>query len=140
MNRWAKRGVRDRVVAPLHHTQILRVTLEAVAVDRTLVQVHPDGTGALKHTARPPWVGPAAEGRPRCIWLPRLLERAGMSDRGSVTGLYTVLAEGDDMQDPIADTVRSFKELLEGKWDHLPEQAFMYVGTIEQAAAKAEKL
>ena len=41
---------------------------------------------------------------------------------------------------PIADTVRSFKELLEGKWDHLPEQAFMYVGTIEEAATKAESL
>jgi F-type H+-transporting ATPase subunit beta len=38
------------------------------------------------------------------------------------------------------DTVRGFKEILEGKWDHLPEQAFMYVGTIEQAAAKAERL
>jgi F-type H+-transporting ATPase subunit beta len=40
----------------------------------------------------------------------------------------------------IADTVRSFTELLEGKWDHLPEQAFMYVGTIEEAAQKAESL
>ena len=40
----------------------------------------------------------------------------------------------------VADTVRSFKELLEGKWDHLPEQAFMYVGTIEEAAQKAESL
>jgi F-type H+-transporting ATPase subunit beta len=40
----------------------------------------------------------------------------------------------------VADTVRSFKELLEGKWDHLPEQAFMYVGTIEEAASKAETL
>jgi flagellar biosynthesis/type III secretory pathway ATPase len=39
--------------------------------------------------------------------LPRLLERAGTSEHGSITGLYTVLAEGDDMQDPIADTVRS---------------------------------
>ncbi|TWT45145.1 ATP synthase subunit beta [Phycisphaerae bacterium RAS1] len=39
-----------------------------------------------------------------------------------------------------ADTIRSFKELCEGKWDHLPEQAFMYVGPIEEAAAKAEKL
>ena len=39
--------------------------------------------------------------------LPRLLERSGMSDRGSITGLYTVLAEGDDMNDPVADTVRS---------------------------------
>jgi F-type H+-transporting ATPase subunit beta len=40
----------------------------------------------------------------------------------------------------VTDTVRSFKELLEGKWDHLPEQAFMYVGTIEEAAQKAESL
>ncbi len=40
----------------------------------------------------------------------------------------------------VADTVRSFKELLDGKWDHLPESAFMYVGTIEEAAQKAETL
>jgi F-type H+-transporting ATPase subunit beta len=39
-----------------------------------------------------------------------------------------------------ADTLRSFKELIEGKWDHLPEAAFMYVGPIEMAAEKAEKL
>ncbi|MBK9127913.1 MAG: F0F1 ATP synthase subunit beta [Phycisphaerales bacterium] len=38
------------------------------------------------------------------------------------------------------DTLRSFKELCDGKWDHLPEQAFMYVGAIEMAAEKAEKL
>ncbi|GMV98846.1 MAG: hypothetical protein AMXMBFR83_31940 [Phycisphaerae bacterium] len=38
------------------------------------------------------------------------------------------------------DTIRSFEELVAGKWDHLPEQAFMYVGNIEEAAAKAEKL
>ncbi len=39
--------------------------------------------------------------------LPQLLERAGMSDRGSVTGLYTVLVEGDDLNDPVADAARS---------------------------------
>jgi flagellum-specific ATP synthase len=39
--------------------------------------------------------------------LPRLLERAGMGVEGSITGLYTVLVEGDDMDDPIADAVRS---------------------------------
>jgi flagellum-specific ATP synthase len=39
--------------------------------------------------------------------LPRLLERAGASPRGSITGLYTVLVDGDDMNEPIADAVRS---------------------------------
>jgi len=41
---------------------------------------------------------------------------------------------------PLKETIRSFKELCEGKWDHLPEQAFMYVGTIEEAAEQAEKM
>jgi FliI/YscN family ATPase len=52
---------------------------------------------------------PVARGYPPSVFamLPRLLERAGTSEKGSITGLYTVLAEGDDMQDPIADTVRS---------------------------------
>jgi F-type H+-transporting ATPase subunit beta len=40
----------------------------------------------------------------------------------------------------IADTVRGFNELVEGKWDHLPEQAFYLVGTIEDAQAKADAL
>jgi flagellum-specific ATP synthase len=39
--------------------------------------------------------------------LPRLLERSGTSAVGSITGLYTVLVEGDDMNEPIADAVRS---------------------------------
>jgi F-type H+-transporting ATPase subunit beta len=41
---------------------------------------------------------------------------------------------------PIKETVRSFKELCEGKWDHLPEAAFMYVGGIEQAEEQAKRL
>ena len=40
----------------------------------------------------------------------------------------------------LKDTVRSFKEILEGKYDHLPEQAFYMVGPIEEVVAKAEKM
>lgn len=39
--------------------------------------------------------------------LPKLLERSGTSERGTITGLYTILVEGDDMNEPIADSVRS---------------------------------
>lgn len=41
---------------------------------------------------------------------------------------------------PMSETVRSFKEILEGRYDYLPEQAFMLVGTIEDAIAKAEQI
>jgi len=41
---------------------------------------------------------------------------------------------------PIAETVRSFREIVDGKYDHLPEQAFYMVGTIEEAVEKAEKM
>lgn len=52
---------------------------------------------------------PATRGYPPSVFglLPRLLERAGTAGRGSITGLYTVLVEGDDLQDPIGDTARS---------------------------------
>jgi F-type H+-transporting ATPase subunit beta len=41
---------------------------------------------------------------------------------------------------PINDTIRSFEEICDGKWDHLPEQAFMYVGAIEQAEEQAKQM
>jgi flagellum-specific ATP synthase len=52
---------------------------------------------------------PATRGYPPSVFslLPRLLERAGQAEVGSITGLYTVLVEGDDMNEPIADAARS---------------------------------
>ena len=52
---------------------------------------------------------PATRGYPPSVFglMPQLLERAGTAPAGSITGLYTVLVEGDDLQDPIGDTARS---------------------------------
>jgi type III secretion protein N (ATPase) len=52
---------------------------------------------------------PTRRGFPPSVFatLPRLMERVGMNDRGSITAMYTVLVEGDDMTEPIADETRS---------------------------------
>jgi transposase len=75
MSRWAKAGVLDRMFEQLQAQQIVRVRIEAVSLDSTSIKVHPDGTGALKKTARRPSASPVADGTPRFIWLPRMLER-----------------------------------------------------------------
>ena len=52
---------------------------------------------------------PATRGYPPSVFamMPKLLERSGTGDKGSITGLYAVLVDGDDMNEPVADNVRS---------------------------------
>ena len=76
INRWSKNGVLDRVFEHLQRAQLIRIKLEAVSLDSTIVKVHPDGTGgAKKKTVPRPSANPAAGGPPRFIWLPRMLIR-----------------------------------------------------------------
>ena len=73
INRWSKAGVLDRVFERLQREQIIRIKIEAVSLDSTVVKVHPDGTGALKKTDRKPSANLVGGGPPKSIWLPRML-------------------------------------------------------------------
>lgn len=75
MNRWSKSGVLDRVFERLQQSQMVRIKIEAVSLDSTIVKVHPDGTGALKKTVPKLSENPAEAGQLKFIWLPRMLER-----------------------------------------------------------------
>ncbi|MCM1189514.1 MAG: flagellar protein export ATPase FliI [bacterium] len=66
---------------------------------------------------------PVSRGYPPSVYseMPKLLERAGRSDKGSITGLYTVLVDGDDFNEPITDTARSILDghiMLDRKLGH----------------------
>ena len=75
MNRWSKSGVLDRVFEQLQRSQLVRIRIEAVSLDSTIVKVHPDGTGALKKTAPKPSASPEAAEIPKFIWLAQMTER-----------------------------------------------------------------
>ncbi len=66
---------------------------------------------------------PVTRGYPPSVYseMPKLLERAGTADQGSITGLYTVLVDGDDFNEPITDTARSILDghiMLDRKLGH----------------------
>ena len=66
MNRWSKNGVLDRVFEHLQREQILRIKLEVLSIDSTVVKVHPDGTGRLKKN------GPQSIGKSRGGWTSKI--------------------------------------------------------------------
>ena len=75
LNRWSKKGVLERVFAQMQREQMVCIKLEAVALDSTIVKVHPDGTGALKKTDGKRSASRGAGGPPRFIGLPQMLAR-----------------------------------------------------------------
>jgi transposase len=87
MNRWAKKGVLDRVFERLQQEGIITVRVEVLSLDSTTVKVHPDGTGARKKTGRNQSGKAGAGGLPRYIWLPRMTDtRCGSGFRAGRLG------------------------------------------------------
>jgi transposase len=73
MKRWSKSGVIQRGFEKLQREQIVRIEVEAVSLESTIIKVHPDGTGALKKTGRKPLGSVVADGAPGFIWWPQML-------------------------------------------------------------------
>lgn len=73
MMRWSRGGVLDLVFERLQRQRLMRLRIEAISLDSSIVKVHPDGTGARKKTAPSRSGAAAAAGAPNCIWLPRMI-------------------------------------------------------------------
>ena len=73
LNRWAKKGILDRIFDALQRERLINMKIEVVSLDSTIIKVHPDGTGALKKADLKLSGNPEADGRPKFIWLPRML-------------------------------------------------------------------
>ena len=67
-NRWAKKGVLDTVFTTLQAADIINIQVDTISLDSTIIQVHPDGTGALKKTVRKPSANPEADGQLKFTW------------------------------------------------------------------------
>lgn len=72
MMRWSRTGVLDRVFERLQRQRLMRVRIEALSLDSSIMKVHPDGTGARKKTGPKASGVAVAAGVPNCIWLPRM--------------------------------------------------------------------
>ena len=70
----AAKGVRQAIFEQLQAAQIVRIKIDAVSLDSTIIKVHSDGTGALKKTGHKRSADPEADGQLKFIWSPRMLE------------------------------------------------------------------
>lgn len=68
-NRWAKAGVLDRIFQALQESHVIKLQIDHVSLDSTIVKVHPDGAGALKKTVLNLSVNRVEDGLPKFIWL-----------------------------------------------------------------------
>ena len=74
VNRWAKKGVLQRLFLALQREQIALINVEILALDSTCAKVHPDGCGALKKTVSNQSGKPEADGTPSFMWYPQMIK------------------------------------------------------------------
>ena len=72
MMRWSRAGVLDRVFEQLQRQRLMHVRIEAISLDSTIMQAHPDAAGARKKTVPKPSGAAEAAAAPNCIWLPQM--------------------------------------------------------------------
>ena len=75
LRRWAEQGVLERVFEALQRQRLIAIRIECLGLDSTSVKVHPDAMGALKKEGRMQSANPEADGTPKFIWSPRMIER-----------------------------------------------------------------
>ena len=75
LRRWADKGVLERIFTALQEQRLVAIRVECIGLDSTSIKVHPDAAGARKKTAHKPSENPEADGTPKFIRLPRMIER-----------------------------------------------------------------
>ena len=91
VRRWSRKGVLDEILQALHDAGVIRVSMEVVSLDSTMVKVHPDGTGALKAS------GPQGIGKSRGGWTTKIHVIA-VDDK---TALAFKISPGQDHDAPV---------------------------------------
>lgn len=72
LRRWASNGTLQRLFEALQKQRLIRIKVECLSLDSTIVKVHPDGTGALKKGGLNPLENPEEDGPLKFIWLPQM--------------------------------------------------------------------
>ena len=88
MNRWSKNAVLNRVFEHLQREQIVRIKLEAMSMDSTIVKVHPDTTGALNKTVPNPWPLPRRLDHQNSYLIPTQA-KCNLSSRSGIGGVLS---------------------------------------------------
>ena len=104
VRRWSRKGVLDEILQALHDKEIIRVSVEVASLDSSIVEVHPDGTAALRGS------GPQGTGKSRGAWTTKI-HMIAINDR---TALAFKISPDQDHDAPVGrDLIRGLTDAPE---------------------------